>query len=65
MFTFGRDYFHDLARLGIDDDDAITDARAREKTKHAWQQLGRSFMASWDPDDPRELPWAWNEFGAP
>jgi hypothetical protein len=61
LFRFGTEYCHDLDRhLGVRQEDL-----SEADIALAWARLGSSFMASWQPEDRRPLPWAYEKFGPP
>jgi len=73
-FAVGADYFGDLAPLGLVEPhrlppkgDARTLAQAAwdEALREAWARHGRAFMARWQPQPGRALPWAAEAFGLP
>lgn len=73
-FTCGHDYFGTLAPLGLvephrtpPESDARDAAKAAwdEALADAWGQHGRAFMAAWEPQPNRALPWAADAFGLP
>jgi hypothetical protein len=59
FFACGWDFFDDLRDFGM------TEAEAAEVAEDAWRQHGAAFMASWQPQPNRALPWAAEQFGVP
>ena len=53
--AWGRDYFHDLSRGGLKEQEA----------ESAWRRLGDRFMREWRSDYGAKEPWALREFGEP
>lgn len=74
VFQSGFDYFAALAPLGLVEPCALppeSDARAAAEAewegalRNAWERHGRAFMAEWEPQAGRALPWAAKAFGLP
>lgn len=73
-FTCGHDFFGALAPLGLVEPHRLPpESEAREAAKSAWRAAlrdawareGRAFMAAWEPQPGRALPWAAEAFGLP
>jgi len=73
-FTCGHDYFAALAPLGLAEPcDLPPESDAREAAQAAWDEAlrdawarhGAAFMAAWEPQSGRALPWAAEAFGLP
>ena len=60
MFSWGYDFFNDLGPFGLP-----TEAEARAAAPGAWRRLGKEFLRAWEPTEPRDKPWALEEFGEP
>ncbi len=61
-FDCGRDFFRDLADIGVEVDAfGLPDVDA---VKQAWRRLGHIFLATRQPD-PHRQPWALKTFGDP
>jgi hypothetical protein len=61
LFRFGTDYCHDLDRhLGVRQEDL-----SEADIALAWARLGQSFMATWEGEPHRPLPWAHERYGPP
>ena len=60
FFAWRRDYFGDLWRLGL------TEQEREERAEDAWHRLGDRFLRQWRSHygDEREQ-WALHEFGEP
>ena len=60
FFAWRHDFFHDLSRLGL------TEQEKEDQAEDAWHRLGDRFRRQWRSDygDARE-PWALHEFGEP
>jgi hypothetical protein len=56
LFTCGTDYFGDLG---------MSDAEALAAAPEAWRRLGAAFLATWQPETPRAVPWALQTYGEP
>jgi hypothetical protein len=74
VFTSGHDYFGDLDPLGLvephrapPESQARPDAEAAwdDALREAWAVHGRAFMAQWEPQPGKPLPWAAETFGLP
>lgn len=65
VFTCGYDFFGELQRFGID----LRCAKLNEETlavaNEAWSRLGHIFMANWDAEKERRMPWAYDQFEEP
>jgi len=59
-FYSGTDFLNELADYGLE-----TDQQVREAAREAWAQHGRAYMATWQPEPEKPLPWAAHEFGLP
>lgn len=73
-FTCGHDYFGSLAPAGLAEPCTLppaSDARDAAQAawdaalRDAWGRHGRAFMAAWEPQPGRALPWAAEAFGLP
>ena len=73
IFECGRDYFADLAAIGLvqphrlpeSADRAAAQAAWDAALRDAWARHGPAFMATWVPQPGRATPWAFETFGAP
>jgi hypothetical protein len=59
FFAWRRDFFRDLWRLGL------TEQEIEERAENAWHRLGDRFLRQWRSDYGDEEPWALREFGEP
>jgi hypothetical protein len=59
FFAWRHDFFGDLSRLGL------TDEEIEDQAEDAWHRLGRRFMMQWRADEGDKKPWALREFGEP
>jgi hypothetical protein len=65
-FECGRDFFGDLRPLGIKARSILEAGEdVMAAAREAWEQLGATFMAEWQPNLVREKPWAFEQFGEP
>lgn len=73
-FATGHDYFAALAPAGLVEPCTLpptSDAREAAQAawdatlRDAWARHGRAFMAAWEPQPGRTLPWAAEAFGLP
>jgi hypothetical protein len=58
-FAWQRDYFCDLRRLGL------TEQEMEEQAEDAWHRLGDRFLRQWRSDYSDRVAWAEREFGEP